>query len=170
MQSSWRASGREIVTCNIWYKLYYLQHIELDDSVSILIESIEGPWGRPKRIGDHISLTKGCISTYRLICSQIIRTEHALEPHEAADVAVKVDVQMLVGVSHRYDVVQLVVEVKSFIKRDRSRECCDFPALFWYCRCRSYAQRGIWWVCCSPASLTAFLISKLLMEQVLSLA
>lgn len=51
----------------------------------------------------------------------IIRTEHALEPHKAADVAVKADVQMLVCVSHRYNVVQLVVEVKSFMKMDKNR-------------------------------------------------
>lgn len=47
----------------------------------------------------------------------LIRTEHALEPHKAADVAVKADIQMLVCISHRYYVVQLVVEVKSFKKR-----------------------------------------------------
>lgn len=51
----------------------------------------------------------------------LIRTEHALEPHKAADVAVKADVQMLVCVSHRYYVVQLVVEVKSFMKKGRNR-------------------------------------------------
>lgn len=59
-----------------------------------------------------------------------IRTEHALQPHEAADVAVKVDVQMLVRVSHRYDVVQLVVEVKPFRKRtktNRGEELLWFP-------------------------------------------
>lgn len=51
----------------------------------------------------------------------VIRTEHALEPDEAADVAVKADVQVLVCVPHRYDVVQLVVEVESFKKKEENR-------------------------------------------------
>lgn len=50
-----------------------------------------------------------------------IRTEHALEPDEAADVAIKADVQVLVCVPHRYDVVQLVVEVESFKKKEQNR-------------------------------------------------
>ena len=37
-------------------------------------------------------------------------TEHGLQPHQAADEAVKVDVHALVGVAHGDDVVQLVVE------------------------------------------------------------
>lgn len=63
-------------------------------------------------------LSSGAASSLQLL---LIRTEHALEPHKAADVAVKVDVQMLVCVSHRYNVVQLVVEVKSFLKKDKKR-------------------------------------------------
>lgn len=51
----------------------------------------------------------------------VIRTEHALEPDEAADVAVKADVQVLVCVPHRDDVVQLVVEVESFKKKEENR-------------------------------------------------
>lgn len=44
-----------------------------------------------------------------------ILTEHALQPHEAADVTVKVDVEVFVRITHRYDVIQLVVEVKPLV-------------------------------------------------------
>lgn len=51
----------------------------------------------------------------------LVRTEHALQPHKAADVAVEADVQALVCVPHGYDVVQLVVEVKSLKKKEKNR-------------------------------------------------
>lgn len=102
----------------------YLQHIELNDSISILIESVESPCGSCKQTRCHISRMKGgtCLKTREAASSPqllLVRTEHALEPHKAADVAVKANVEMLVCVSHRYDVVQLVVEMKSFMKRDK---------------------------------------------------
>lgn len=40
-------------------------------------------------------------------------TEHALQPDEAADEAVKVDVHVLVCIPHGDDVVELAVEVES---------------------------------------------------------
>lgn len=40
-------------------------------------------------------------------------TEHPLQPHKTADVTVKVDVEMLVSVTHGDDVIQLVVQMKS---------------------------------------------------------
>lgn len=40
-------------------------------------------------------------------------TEHALQPDEAADEAVKVDVHVSVSVAHGYDVIELAVEVES---------------------------------------------------------
>lgn len=40
-------------------------------------------------------------------------TEHGLEPDQAADEAVKVDVHVLVGIAHGDDVVQLVVETEA---------------------------------------------------------
>lgn len=43
---------------------------------------------------------------------QHVLTEHPLQPHKAADVAVKADVQVFVGVAHRDDVIQLLVEVE----------------------------------------------------------
>lgn len=40
-------------------------------------------------------------------------TEHALQPDEAADEAVKVDVHVFVCIPHGNDVVELAVEVES---------------------------------------------------------
>lgn len=40
-------------------------------------------------------------------------TEHGLEPNQAADEAVEVDVHALVGVAHGDDVIQLVVETEA---------------------------------------------------------
>lgn len=40
-------------------------------------------------------------------------TEHALQPHEAADVTVKVDVESFISVAHGYDVIELLVEVET---------------------------------------------------------
>ena len=39
-------------------------------------------------------------------------TEHPLQPHKAADEAVKVDVHVLVGVAHGDDIIQLVVKTE----------------------------------------------------------
>lgn len=50
-----------------------------------------------------------------------VLTEHALQPHKTADVAVKVDVEVFVRVAHCYDVIQLLVEVKPFVWRERKR-------------------------------------------------
>lgn len=105
-------------------------------------------------------------------------TEHALQPHETADVTVKVDFEMFVRVAHGYDSIKLVVEVESFMRKRQPRG---------QVRSRQHETTRIWsnvnttnqWMillnnvvlsCCSPASLTAFLISKLLMEQTVSLA
>lgn len=42
-------------------------------------------------------------------------TEHALQPDEAADETVEVDVHVLVRIAHGDDVIELVVEVESCV-------------------------------------------------------
>lgn len=97
----------------------------------------ENVWCKPKRFlftysdsGKYIQYTwiyiYTCIYIYMCICCirshVVLLTEHALQPHKAADVTVEVNVEVFVCVTHGYDVIQLFVQVKACVERDTNPE------------------------------------------------
>lgn len=100
----------------------YLQDVELDDSIPVFIKSMKSPCKERKQtplsvINSKIPIIFKNKKTKKKQQHAKQRhgglTEHPLQPHEAADVTVKADVEALVRVAHGDDVVQLVVQVKA---------------------------------------------------------
>lgn len=103
-----------------WYPYSWLWITSSTLSLMIPSPSLSKALKAPAEVANRPGVTclmEGHMCWKPLMKPQLLltRTEHALQPHKAADVAVEVDVEMLVCVSHRYNVVQLVVEMKPFM-------------------------------------------------------
>lgn len=61
----------------------------------------------------HFIQADSCFQDKKPTTERLRLTEHGLQANQAADEAVEVDVHVLVGIAHRNDVIQLVVEAKA---------------------------------------------------------
>lgn len=56
----------------------------------------------------------GSNSSNRPTTVDSLRTEHPLQPNQTADVTVKVQLHVLISITHSYDVIELVIQVEAF--------------------------------------------------------